>query len=251
MIHEAVLMRTSERVNTFLEKYAVRVGSEGRDDVLKLYDILHEFFPEWVIMTCPIMHADIHYATKNCSHVFGYGQDYMIRNASMEKYFRNVHEDDHDDLFRCFAYMQDYLENISPEEHHEYRCVLYYRFRKADQKYIHLHDEKATLNLNGSGNLYYGLFRDVTEEKPFTGVKVEIFKKEQSLKKIASYKPSEDRRPLSKREKELVGLIRQGLSTKEIAWHLNISHNTVRNIKSKLFEKYNVSNSIELLNMTG
>jgi len=47
----------------------------------------------------------------------------------------------------------------------------------------------------------------------------------------------------------LLSFIKQGLSTKEIAWHLNISPNTVRNIKSKLFEKYNVGNSIELLNI--
>jgi len=95
------------------------------------------------------------------------------------------------------------------------------------------------------------LFRDVTAERPFTGVKVELFKQEdQGLTKIREYKPAARRNALSKREQELVNLMRQGLSTKEIAWYLNISQNTVRNIKSKMFEKYNVNNSIELLNMT-
>jgi DNA-binding NarL/FixJ family response regulator len=97
--------------------------------------------------------------------------------------------------------------------------------------------------------LYYVLFRDITEEKTFTGVKAELFRQKQSLVKIDEYKPGAARNPLSKREKELISFIKQGLSTKEIAWHLNISPNTVRNIKSKLFEKYNVGNSIELLNM--
>ena len=41
-----------------------------------------------------------------------------------------------------------------------------------------------------------------------------------------------------------------GLTTKEIAAHLNISNNTVRNIKSRMFAKYKVNNTIELLNRT-
>jgi DNA-binding NarL/FixJ family response regulator len=114
-----------------------------------------------------------------------------------------------------------------------------------------MHDEKAILNLRGTGNLYYTLFRDITAEKPFTGVKAELFRQQgRQLDKIKEYNPSAERKPLSKREEELVTLIRQGLSTKEIAGHLKISPNTARNIKSKLFEKFNVNNSIELLNMT-
>ena len=101
------------------------------------------------------------------------------------------------------------------------------------------------------GNLYYALYRDVTQERTFAGVKMELFRQGQTLSKVKDYKPSAERTQLSKREEELVTLIKQGLSTKEIAWQLSISPNTVRNIKSKLFEKFNVSNSIELLNMAG
>jgi len=168
----------------------------------------------------------------------------------MEKFFAHVHESDHADLYDCFSYMRAYLQSIPPAEHQEFRTVLHYRFRKPNGQYIYLHDEKATLNLRG-GNLYYVLFRDVTEEKTFHGVKAELFRQKQSLVKIDEYKPRATRNPLSKREKELLSFIKQGLSTKEIAWHLNISPHTVRNIKSKLFEKYNVGNSIELLNIAG
>jgi len=106
------------------------------------------------------------------------------------------------------------------------------------------------LNLAGSGNLYYTLFRDISSERPFNGVKAELLKQDQTLQKIKEFKPSTERNPLTQREGELVTLIKQGLSAKEIAWYLNISPNTVRNIKSKLFEKYKVNNTVELLNMT-
>jgi DNA-binding CsgD family transcriptional regulator len=175
----------------------------------------------------------------------------MLNNANSARYFSLIHEDDQQDLFDCISMAHDFLEGILPEEHQFYRFIFHYRFKKPNGQFIYLHDEKATLNLRGAGNLYHVIFRDVTGEKPFAGVKVEFLRNGEFVHKIKVIKPASNRHPLSKREQELVGLIKQGLSTKEIAGHLSISHNTVRNIKSKLFEKYNVNNSIELLNMTG
>jgi DNA-binding CsgD family transcriptional regulator len=201
-------------------------------------------------MTCPIMHSEIAYMSTNASHVLGYDQQLIEKKSFLLNFFHLVHEADQPDLFDCVNFVHDLLESIPVDEHHLYRIALHYRFKRKDSQYIYLYDEKATLAFK-PGNLYYGLFRDITNERTFTGVKAEVFRQDITLSKIQEYKPSTSRNPLSKREKELVTLIKQGLSTKEIAWSLNISHNTVRNIKSKLFEKYNVNNSIELLNMTG
>lgn len=250
MVSEAVLMRSADKVAAYIEKYVTRAGAESREEVLNLFENINQLFPHWVIMTCPFMHPDLHYVSKNAPHVFGYSTDYMIHNSTIEKMFVHVHEADQQDLHDCFSYTHDFLESVPPEKHFAYRIVFHYRFRKSNGQYIYLHDEKATLNLGNAGNLYYVLLRDITAERPFNGVKIELFKHDPGLSKIGEYKPSAMRNSLSKREQELVTLIKQGLSTKEIAWHLSISHNTVRNIKSKLFEKYNVTNSIELLNMT-
>lgn len=250
MIRESALRRSANKVNAYIEKYVRRVGPEKKEEVLELFNNMHQFFPHWVIMTCPMMHPDIHYASKNGPFVFGYSNEYLISNSRMEKYFQHVHDSDQEALHHCFSFMHEFLETIPPEDHPAYRAVYHYRFRKTNGQFMYLHDEKATIKLKGTGNLYYGLFKDITLEKTFTGVKVELFRQEQMLVKIKEYKPAAERNSLSRREKDLVNLIKQGLSTKEIAWHLNISHNTVRNIKSKMFEKYNVSSSIELLNLT-
>jgi len=250
MIREEILAREENKVVSYIENCVTRAGVENKEEVLELFDSIYKLFPRWVIAICPMAHPDIYYVSENAPHVFGYSSDYLIKHARMEKFFAHVHESDHADLYDCFSYMRAYLQSIPPAEHQEFRTVLHYRFRKPNGQYIYLHDEKATLNLRG-GNLYYVLFRDVTEEKTFHGVKAELFRQKQSLVKIDEYKPRATRNPLSKREKELLSFIKQGLSTKEIAWHLNISPHTVRNIKSKLFEKYNVGNSIELLNIAG
>jgi DNA-binding NarL/FixJ family response regulator len=54
---------------------------------------------------------------------------------------------------------------------------------------------------------------------------------------------------LTKREKEILLLIRQGLLSKEIAGRLNISIYTVNNHRKNILEKLNVDNAMEALNM--
>jgi DNA-binding CsgD family transcriptional regulator len=249
MIREATLIRMEDRLTTYIQNYVTLAGAEKREEVLDLFEKMQLLFPHWVIMTCPVMHPDIRYISKNCSYVFGDSID-AVTGFSVTRYFEQVHDADQQDLYRCYDFMHDLLESVPPEFHYQYRSFYHYRFHKGNGQYMYLHDEKAVLHLKDSGNLYFALFKDITAEKSFGGVKTEVFKQEHTLTKIAEYKPSAERSMLTKREGELVTLIKQGLSTKEIAWYLKISHNTVRNIKSKLFEKYNVNNTIELLNMT-
>ncbi|MBC7936987.1 MAG: hypothetical protein H7Y86_16690 [Rhizobacter sp.] len=250
MMREGMLQRTTERVTSYIQQYVTLAGAEKREEVFRLFDNMQHFFPHWGIMTCQHMHPDILYMSDNCPYILGHSYEYLDKNNSIHKYFDHVHEADQADLHSCFAFQHDYLQAILPEQHQYYRSVFHYRFKTADGQSIYLQDEKAVLNLNGEGNLYYYLVRDVTAEKAFNGVKIELYRHEHTLKKINEYKPSARHSRLSKREGELVTLIKQGLSTKEIAWYLKISHHTVRNIKSKLFEKYKVNNTVELLNMT-
>jgi DNA-binding CsgD family transcriptional regulator/PAS domain-containing protein len=251
MLPESALRRSADSVVNYIQKSVILAGAERKEEVLELFDQMYQFFPHWVIMTCPIMHPDICYVSKNATHIFGYNSEQMLQNCKAEYYSSLVNEDDRADLHDCYAQIHELLESIPPNEHQVYRTLLHYRFKKANGEFMYLHDERATLTLRGGENLYYGLNRDLTEEKPFTGVKLEIFRHDQVMKKIKEYKPASFRNSLSKREMELVTLIKQGFSGKEIAGQLNISHNTVRNIKSKMFEKYRVSNTIELLNVAG
>lgn len=239
----------ADKLTAYIEKYVTLAGAEKREEVLDLFDKMQLLFPHWVIITCPVMHPDLSYVSKNYQQVFGENGMPLI-NKDLNQYFNLIHEADQEYVHSCFNFVYDQFENITPELHYMYRNVFHYRFKKQNGQYMYLHDEKAVLNLRDSGNLYYVLIKDITAEKAFGGVKVELFKHDHILTKIGEYKPAAENNTLSKREGELVTLIKQGLSTKEIAWYLKISHNTVRNIKSKLFEKFNVNNTIELLNMT-
>ena len=53
--------------------------------------------------------------------------------------------------------------------------------------------------------------------------------------------------PLTEREKEVLGLVAEGMNTKEIADQLSIKTGTVRNYISTILEKLNVKNRIEAI----
>lgn len=251
MLQELILFQESDRVSNYINDHVKLVGADRRDEVIGLFENTYRIFPHWVITICPKMHPDIHYVSQNCSFVLGHTRDYLVANSSLDKFIKLVHEEDQEDVFKCINRVHTSLREIPSEEHYKHRVIFHYRFLNGNGEYMHVHDEKTSLRLKDSGNLYYVLFRDITKEKPFKGVSVEFFRQDETLNKIWEYRPGADRAPLTPREKDLILLLRQGLSVKEVAWRLEISPNTVRNIKSKLFEKYNVSNSIELLNITG
>jgi len=103
MITDAVLTRTSDRIIKYIEKYVTLVSAERKEEVLELFDNIHRLFPHWVIATCPMIHRDLQYVSKNGPSVFGYSKEYLIKNSLMEKYFAFVHEADQKDLYDCMS----------------------------------------------------------------------------------------------------------------------------------------------------
>ena len=53
---------------------------------------------------------------------------------------------------------------------------------------------------------------------------------------------------ISKREIEILRFVAKGLTDKDIAMVLNISHHTIRNIRKKLYKKLEVHNGAEAVN---
>ena len=57
----------------------------------------------------------------------------------------------------------------------------------------------------------------------------------------------EEENPLTEREKQVLDLIADGKSTKEIAKELHLTTGTVRNYISIIFDKLDVSNRVEAI----
>ncbi|MBO9702994.1 MAG: helix-turn-helix transcriptional regulator [Sporocytophaga sp.] len=59
----------------------------------------------------------------------------------------------------------------------------------------------------------------------------------------------EEEYTLSKREKEVIALLAQGKTSRQIAQELNISHHTVNNHRKKMLQKTNTANVTELMSL--
>jgi len=241
------LTRAGERVISLIKEISDGQGLVSIGDIFPFMDAMQKMFPQWVFMICPFHHPESRYISSNCEQVLGYTNDYLY-NLFPAGIISHAHEDDQQDLKDCFSFLHNYLKDKSPEEYFALRIVLQFRLKSKNGNYLLVQDEKASLKLQNSTFVYYSILKDITEETAFAGVRLDIYKQDISQEKLAEFRPAVQHVRLSKRETELVTLIRKGLRTKEIADHLKISHHTVRNIRQRMFEKYNVSSSIELLN---
>jgi DNA-binding CsgD family transcriptional regulator len=247
IINYSPLIRAGEKIISLVKEISGEQELICMEDIFPFMDAMQKIFPQWVFGICPFHHPESRYISKNCEEVLGYTSD-EIYDLFPLGIIAKVHEDDKQDVQSCFSFLHEYLKDRTTEEYYSLRIVLQFRFKHKNGNYLLVQDEKASLKLHNGSFVYYSIMKDITEETAFTGVKLDIYRQDTSQEKLAEFRPATRHVRLSKRESELVGLIRKGLRTKEIADHLKISHHTVRNIRQRMFEKYNVNNSIELLN---
>ena len=241
------LSRAGEKIISIVKEISGDQELISMEDIFPFMDTMQKVFPQWVFMICPFHHPESRYISSNCEQVVGYSSNdiYDLFPAGLVAY---AHEDDQQDIKECFSFLHNYLKENSREKYFDLRLSFQFRLKHKNGNYLLVQDEKSSLKLKNSTCVYYSILKDITEETPFTGVRLDIYKQDSSQEKLAEFRPSTHHVRLSKRETQLVSLIRKGLRTKEIADHLKISHHTVRNIRQRMFEKYNVNSSIELLN---
>lgn len=219
------------------------------EEIMHTLHNLQKIFPRWVICTCRFMHKGFFYASDNASELLGLDASMLADAMQIEAYLKRLHPADIEDYCKGLEQISELFKEEDPEERHKFRFIFNYRMQHADGRYMYIHDEKAMLPMRNKINLHYMLLRDISDEAPFTGVKMAGYKDGHGNKKIFEYNASAQAvNQLSPRETELLPLMKQGLSTKEIAHALSISPHTVRNMRQKLFQKFRVNNAIELLN---
>ena len=242
------LHRKSQTIITYLNTHLLQEPHAEIDEVFSMMRTLQNVFPQWVLLSCPAQHPGVFFITDNCESVLGYTVADFSKVNHADFLLSRIHDDDLDDLYRCFSFIETFLKETMPHQYIKLRFVMQYRFMHKRGQYITIHQEQAILPLADSMPLYYSIIKDITGEVVFSGVKLEIYKYDVTLEKLTEYFPARENIRLSKRERDIIELIQSGLSTKQIAHRLRISQHTARNIKQKMFEKYKVNNSISLLN---
>ncbi len=225
----------------------VRQRSEG---VHRSLHLVEKMFPTWIIVLRDEQHG-IRFMSDNCAAFFGVSPQ-QLKNKHCADLLDRIHPEDVEAFARTRQKIDELLRQLAPGQLHDYRFVLNYRCRAPDGRYRVIHEEKLyVVNGQHACNVFMVL-RDVTGEKPFTRVFLEWYKCLQgACRRLGTYVPAIDNTgdasPITQREVEIIQLLKEGLSSKEIAGRLFISTNTVRNHRSNLFRKTNARNVVELL----
>ena len=143
--------------------------------------------------------------------------------------------------------------------------TLEYRIKSLDGQWIWLHDSKCVISVtpDGRNELILGRLVEINDIKKEGDLRIRKLMTDggstNSLLRAAMpiLFPQDKKFPIptgitipTKREKEILSLIGEGYSTKQIADRLHISINTVETHRRHLLEKIQVKNSMELIKQT-
>lgn len=192
-----------------------------------------------------ISKLQIVFYSSNYGRLLGYDQkDFEV---TWQKFFdEKIHPEDKLQLSENGVTILKLLDNFSIAEKKEYKLVNEYRMLNARNKYVRLIEQHQVLELDRSGQLWLMLsFVDISpDQEAYNGIKSQLLNF-----RTGNIIPVENMQKaqleLTKREMEILKLVKDGLLSKEISSKLSISVHTVNTHRQRVLEKLGANNSLE------
>ncbi|MDR2234238.1 MAG: LuxR C-terminal-related transcriptional regulator [Tannerella sp.] len=189
--------------------------------------------------------------SSNCGKALGYtSQDF--ENGGDRFLDSKVHPDDLTGLWKNAFIFIKLFYNLPYDEKMDYKIISEYRILNAIGKYVRVIEQQQVLELDTNGNPWLALsIFDISpnQQNMDEGVKSELLNFKTG--KIFPYTRAEKAmaNALSKREIEILKLVKDGLLSKEISDKLTISLHTVNTHRQRVLEKLDVNNSLEAVKL--
>lgn len=189
------------------------------------------------------------FASDNFAHIFGYNPMWIktIRRQG-DLLEERIHPDDRGQLMECQIEHGQFIYSLPPEERNDYQQIFQIRMLNARQKYVNVISRHQVIqkDRNGKAWIIMGVMDLSPDQTPVDRIKRTIVNRKTGEILAPAVVPTKQQ--LTKREKEILILIRQGFLSKEIAYKLNLSMYTVNNHRKNILAKLNVNNVIEAIN---
>lgn len=156
---------------------------------------------------------------------------------------------------KVFPDRLNFLRTIPPTEQKNYIFTYNLRLKNAKQEYVNLRQRCCYIKSDEKGNplitmgMLFSIENYVRKENPTIQVIEKIDSKENTCSAVSKkiYSPLNEATHISTREREVLLLLAEGLTSKEIAEKMFISENTVINHRKNMIWKSGVRNAAELL----
>lgn len=195
------------------------------------------------IVVIDIIKEKVLYA-KGFSNILGF-DDVEITKEFFEK---NLHPDDVDKVFRIGKAALMYCVK-SQTDCSDFLLLINYRRKKKDGSYIKVLSHTSAYEIDKMGMItkLFVNFTDISfmDKSNVIEWRFEVSNLNMEMFRKKIYKAYKDF--FTKREKQMIKFINNGLPNKEIAKILFISHHTVKTHRKKIFKKANCHNKEQLL----
>lgn len=155
-----------------------------------------------------------------------------------------IHPDDVSYFFNSEDRRLEFTNTLLFNEHFRYILSYTMRMKSANGNYNRILQECHALEVNNSGHLtkLLVIHKKINDFKVRPADDYKIFDKEQNI-----YIDAENSYNLSKRELEILYLIKNGLNSRQVAEALYVSKNTILTHRKNILKKTNSKSFIELV----
>ena len=226
--------------NLFFEKYQILDKKENSlPCVMYLLDYKREKFI---------------YLSSEIYDLIGYTSNNLIEN-SYQLYLDYFHTEDKNEFKGpIFENLIGYIKSQTKKTIKNIQFSINYRIQNKHGDYVKILDQFVILEVDSDKNplLILGILSDITSHKNDNKMVLTInqrnpdlnFQSKKQMTKVFSKKPT-----FTARQKQIIELINNGSSSKEIAVKLDLSIHTVNAHRRKLLDKFDCKNTSELLNL--
>lgn len=160
-----------------------------------------------------------------------------------------IHPDDDIDLMKNGITILKFYDKFTIDEKLNYKFINEFRIKNAEENYVRVIEQHQVLELDNVGNIW--LVLSIIDISPYQdiyeGVKSRLFNFRTGKMIAFDELKSKTKTELTKREKEILRLVKKGFLSKEISDKLTISVHTVNTHRQRVLEKLGVNNSMEAI----
>lgn len=188
------------------------------------------------------------FASDNFARMFGYNPAWIktirVQGDLLEE---RIHPDDRDELVDYQIEHGQFIYSLPQEERNDYQQIFQMRMLNARQEYVNVISRHQVIqkDKNGKAWIVMGVMDLSPDQTPAGRVKRTVINRKTGEILAATAIPADQQ--LTKREKEILKLIRQGFLSKEIAYKLNLSIYTVNNHRKNILAKLKANNVVEAI----
>lgn len=190
----------------------------------------------------------IEYCNKSVEAIMGYTPEEFTVSFFMD----TIHPDDLPNFLAFEAKVTEFWGQLPPEKVFKYKSRYDYRMRKANGEYVRLLQQIVCIHSDGEGAVLrtFCVYTDISHLKKSNTMTLSFIGLDGEPSFI-NVRPQEalptENKVLTRREREILQLLAQGLSSKEIGEKLYISIRTVDTHRKNMLAKTKSTKTLDLV----